>query len=180
MSGEGLRGRALAAAVFGTAGGLSLWITLGLMNWFFSLGSEPDTAGGGSGGVDTLWLSLTLVAVLPAAVAGWLRGEAFGTPALPDRMDWERSWHPDVLRGWGVTVRAYVAGCALFVAWPDAHDVSALRVGDWAAVVLRLIGDFVTVGLFGAVFVGPFALMMGGTAGWLVGRAAGTAAPPAR
>ena len=171
MSGAGLRRRALAAAVFGAAAGFSLWITLVLVRWFFFPVAEGDAAG-----VVALVYFVVLVAVLPAAAVGWLRAEAFGAPAPPGRADWD----PDVLRGLGVTVRAFLVGCALFAVWPDAHDASALREGMWVSVVSGYVRDFLATVLFGAVLVGPFALLSGGAAGWVVGRALGTAAPPAR
>ena len=178
MSGAGLRRKALAATAFGAAGGLSLFVTLALVRWFFLPGGEANAAAEGPQGVDVLWLSLLAAAVLPATVIGWLRGHTFGTAAPIDRRDRWGDLHPDVLRGWAVTVRAYVVGCVLLVAWPDAQDVSALRDGAWASVAWAIARDFVVVVPVGAAFIGPFALILGGAVGWLIGRRTGTATPP--
>ena len=173
MSGAGWRRRALAAAVFGTAGGLSLSVTFGLVRWFF-LGGADGTAAGDPERILGLVYSVLLVAVLPAAGVGWLRANTFGAPTPPGQAD----WYPDVFRGLGVTVRAFVVGCALF-AVAEVHDVSALRDEPWNLVVLEFAQHFVFVALLGAVFVGPVALVLGGAAGWFVGCVLGTPTPPA-
>ena len=58
--------------------------------------------------------------------------------------------------------------------------MGALADGAWTTAASAFARDVVFAAPLGAVFVGPFALLSGGVAGWLVGRLTGTAAPPAR
>ena len=182
------RTRAAVALAFGAAGAASLAVAGAVAALLVTDGVGNAVTYG--------WRVLTdeasgiLVALAPAALAGaasgWRGADAFGTPA-PLRSG---AVHPDVTRGLGVALWGFVLGCALLpVAVLLAAALGSLVAGDLTlgfslsvipAVLLALVvGPLAAVAL-GSFTVFPAALMLGGLAGWLVGRALGTGAEAGR
>ena len=185
MSGVGRK--AFAAAAFGVAGALTV-VVIGVVEAAVSsrLAEVPAPGGHWRGGDVVLVLAFVGVAGLSGSVVGWRQAATFGLPAPPG----SGALPADVGRGVGVAFRGFVLGCALLpAAWGalllleqalGGEGVVAPKGAGWLVVPVGYVLVFLVAGALGSFTVLPIALVLGGVAGWLLGRALGTAAPPAR
>lgn len=172
--------RTFAAISFGAAGVVSIASTALIVGLLSSEEGVGATAYAWNLMVDearTAWLFLAAAGISGGVGGAWW-GDRLGKPASEK----SGALNPDVSRGIGITLVAFVVGSALFAL--AAWLLGAVESGDLReAVRLTPIVPFYALEalVVGAISVLPIALVFGGLTGWLVGRfVRGTVRSPTR
>lgn len=163
-----LRTRALVALIFGTAGALSI-VLVGVVVAVLSADTIGDVAAYGWDvvtGEEATFAVVTLTAAASGAACGaWRADRLLCRPHSPGGV-----LPTAAVRGMGVALAGYLVGA---VAVPIALWGVALVV-DGPTPVIGVPFMVLAALVLGSFTVLPAALLVGGLAGWIVGRTLGT------